>query len=1080
MCLKHATNHIQTRWASYKKRRNMRIVHLSDLHLTKDSLSSLKQFYLKALLKDLKKFSQTNPVDLIFLTGDLVDKGGSSFEQGENFYEIVEKEFILPILETLSLDKNRFIFIPGNHDVNESHIDDITESGILNFDNVDRINKYITENKDNFHDGIKRIKAFTEFEKGFYSGFTNSYLTNFESCFCFEINGEKVGVAAFNSAWRASSKLNSDKLFFGTKQVLDAKDFFEKNETTLNIALIHHPLEHISEIDRHELRRFLHISNFNILFCDHTHRSDNVSSFGTRNKLFTSVAKTAFSNPRENTDTFKPGYSILDFEKDAIGDFNITCFFRKYVHNRIEFDKDVDTSPDGKSCETLRLSANGEEFNRHLILADKTCRAKQELMDTTLVVHGTDSIAPRSLNQIFVHPKLSDKPILLNDIDDDLSLVHLSELLTLDKNVLIIGDKETSKSTLLNKLFIEASNLFTKYQRLPVEIDFSELKKKDFKPLIHNFLNEPNHAEISEMLEEGKILLLIDNYIEDDEHIHAVNRFKKFIDDHPKNKIIVTTPTDIDTLLTSENTVFSKKSGDEIIKEFRPIFIGSVGVKEFKELAIKWFSKKDNEWIHKNIEKLIKVFEILRIPRTFFSVSLFLWIIEKQENFKPINKANLVQQFLTFILEGLKIDNAKAGAYNFDKKIELLTELALEMHKNGDPTNNLSLSQTEVIKCFQKNFDLNQLQRLSASEKANEFIEKGILKKELHNNCVTFRYDAFFTFFLSLNIDKDKDFKTEVFSDDKFLSFIDELDYLTGRKRDDIDTLTFAMKKLEEAYLDIDEFIDKNVDKYFPNESFILKHINPTNFITDTRDSKLSDDEIEDALGQQLEMLPVNDSIQAKQKVDFKKRFYHVLELAARVLKNSENIKNPSYVNESLDIIVNKAAKYGVYLQSIIAYNLANNKEDELPLPPEFFITIAPIINQLMLLTWIGTDFLETPLELKLKRYLKEDSKSLSQYELYLTGFIYSDMKLKDYVKFIDRVIDKIDNKFIIELCFLKVFLYYMFRPVNSSLLPDFERQMAELLVKSRGINKKKAKKYVEEVLRKRKAETMAQIKLDL
>ena len=253
-----------------------------------------------------------------------------------------------------------------------------------------------------------------------------------------------------------------------------------------------------------------------------------MSSFGTRNKLFTSVAKTAFSNPRENTDTFKPGYSILDFEKDAIGDFNITCFFRKYVHNRIEFDKDVDTSPDGKSCETLRLSANGEEFNRHLILADKTCRAKQELMDTTLVVHGTDSIAPRSLNQIFVHPKLSDKPILLNDIDDDLSLVHLSELLTLDKNVLIIGDKETGKSTLLNKLFIEASNLFTKYQRLPVEIDFSELKKKDFKPLIHNFLNEPNHAEISEMLEEGKILLLIDNYIEDDEHIHARVLFVNF------------------------------------------------------------------------------------------------------------------------------------------------------------------------------------------------------------------------------------------------------------------------------------------------------------------------------------------------------------------------------------------------------------------------------------------------------------------------------------------------------------------------------------------------------------------------
>ncbi len=1058
----------------------MRIIHLSDLHLSKDNLESLKQFYLVALLKDLQEFNKKKSVDLVILTGDLIDKGGTSFDEGEDFYDIVEKEFITPILSILSLDKSRFIFIPGNHDINESEIDDISESGILNFDNIERVNKYVAANKENFHDGIKRIKTFTEFEKGFYSGIPNSYLTNFESCFCLEIKGERVGIAAFNSAWRSSPNLGYDKLLFGTKQVLDAKDFFEENSTTLNIALIHHPLEHISEIDRHELRRFLHLSNFNILFCGHTHRSDNVFSFGTRNKLFYSVAKSAFSNPREKIDAFKPGYSILDFNKELTGDYEIKCFFRKYVHNRVEFDKDVDTSPDGESCELLRLSANGEDFNRHLILADKTCRAKQELMDTALVVHGTDSIAPRSLNQIFVHPKLSDKPILLNDIDDDLSLINLNEILTIDKNILIIGDKETGKTTLLNKIFIDASNLFTKYQRLPVEIDFSELKKKDFKPLINSFLNEPSSTEISELLEAGKILILIDNYIEDDEHVHAVNRFKRFIDTYPKNKIIVTTPTEIDTLLTSENTVFAKKTGEDYEKEFRPIFIGNVGVKEFKELAIKWFRKKDNEWIQNNIEKLIKVFEILRIPRTFFSVSLFLWIIEKQENFKPINKANLIQQFLTFILEGLKIDNAKAGAYNFEKKIELLTEIALEMHKNGDQSNNLALPQTDVIRCVQKNFDLNQLKRFSASEKVSEFIEKGILKKELHNNCVTFRYDAFFTFFLSLNIDKNPEFKSEVFSDAKFLSFIDELDYLTGRKRDDIDTLRFAIKKLEEAYEEIDQFIDKNVDKYFPNESFILKHVNPTNFITKTRNSKLSDDEIEDALGQQLEMLPVNDSIQVKQKVDFKKKFYHVLELAARVLKNSENIKNPDYVNDSLDIIVNKAAKYGVYLQSIIAYNLANNKEDELPFPPEFFITIAPIINQLMLLTWIGTEFLDTPLELKLKRYFKEDRKDLSQYELYLTGFIYSDMKLNDYVKYIDRVIDKIDNKFIIELCFLKVFLYYMFRPMNSSLLPEFERQMAELLVKSRGVSKNKAKKYVEEVLRKRKNETMTQIKLDL
>jgi len=35
----------------------MRIVHLSDLHISKDNLSALKQFYLTALLKDLKNWN---------------------------------------------------------------------------------------------------------------------------------------------------------------------------------------------------------------------------------------------------------------------------------------------------------------------------------------------------------------------------------------------------------------------------------------------------------------------------------------------------------------------------------------------------------------------------------------------------------------------------------------------------------------------------------------------------------------------------------------------------------------------------------------------------------------------------------------------------------------------------------------------------------------------------------------------------------------------------------------------------------------------------------------------------------------
>lgn len=1058
----------------------MRIVHLSDLHITKERLSSLKQFYTPALIADLKKWNKKKKIDLIFITGDLVDKGGKSFEKNEDYYKIIEDQFIKELETELGLTKSNIIFIPGNHDIEEYKIEDISEDGLLKFSTIERINKFVLDHKLTFHTGTERSRQFKEFEKRYYGTEPNCYLTNFETCFVKAIDGIKIGIAAFNSSWRCSSKLPKENLLFGTQQILDASDFFKEQGTSFNVALIHHPIEFISDIERRELTSFLHTRNFEILFGGHTHSSDTVHSRGTRNKLFTLIAKTAFSDPREKIDTYKPGYTIVDFDIKLDEEIAILCNYRKYVHDRISFDKDVDAAENGEYRDKIILNSSDDEFRKYLVLTDKTCKAKQEVINSSLVIHGTDSIAPRSLSEIFVLPKLTDTPVPMTDLDENVKLFKIEEILDYDRNVLIIGDKETGKSTLLNKLFIEASNSYSKYQVIPVEIDFSELKKRDIKTLVRSFLNEPSHLEIEACLDQGTILVLIDNYIENDDHIHAVNRLKKFIDEYPENKLIVTTSTDINTLLTSENTIFAKKSEEDSQKEFKPIFIGSVGVKEFKELAIKWFKRKDSEWIQNNLEKLIKVFEILRIPRTFFSVSLFLWIIEKQENFKPINKANLVQQFLTFILEGLRADNAKAGSYNFDKKVELLTELALFMYNNGDKSVSYSISETKAITCIQENFDLNQLKKLSASEKLNEFIEKGILKHEVNNNCIRFRYDAFFQFFLSLNIEKNPEFKKEVFSDEKFLSFVDELDYHTGRKRDDFETLDFVRKKLQEAYSEIDAFIDNNVDKYFPNESFLLKHINPTNFVSETRANKLSDEEIEEALGTQLEMLPVNDSIKAKNKIDLKKKFYHALELTARILKNSENIKNPNYVNESLDLIINKSAKYGVYLQSIIAHNLANNKDDELPLPPEFFITIAPLLNELMLLSWLGTEFLETPLESKLKRYLRMDKKDLSEYELFLTGFIYSDMKLNNYVEYIDKVIDKVENKFILELCFIKVLLYYMFRPMNSSLLPSFEKQMAVLLVKSRGINKKKAKKYVEEVLRKKKEEAMYQLKLDI
>ena len=73
---------------------------------------------------------------MIIISGDLVDKGGTSlktvtpYEAFQNPYYIFEKEFIDPLSEEVKIKKEKFLFIPGNHDIQQDKIDEIKEAGV--------------------------------------------------------------------------------------------------------------------------------------------------------------------------------------------------------------------------------------------------------------------------------------------------------------------------------------------------------------------------------------------------------------------------------------------------------------------------------------------------------------------------------------------------------------------------------------------------------------------------------------------------------------------------------------------------------------------------------------------------------------------------------------------------------------------------------------------------------------------------------------------------------------------------------------------------------------------------------------
>lgn len=125
---------------------------------------------LDALFKDLKKLNVK--IDFILFNGDLINNGSMGFDKDYE-YNLVMEYFIEPLLTNLSLDKNNIFFVPGNHDVNRSKINDVLYGNVSEkFNNRDELNKFI-DNLDQYVPLLGRLEDFYTFLDIFYDSKTN-------------------------------------------------------------------------------------------------------------------------------------------------------------------------------------------------------------------------------------------------------------------------------------------------------------------------------------------------------------------------------------------------------------------------------------------------------------------------------------------------------------------------------------------------------------------------------------------------------------------------------------------------------------------------------------------------------------------------------------------------------------------------------------------------------------------------------------------------------------------------------------------------------------------------------------------
>lgn len=288
----------------------MKILHLSDIHYDVNNHVKFNE-----LLEELKKC--TNKIDLIVITGDLINRGKAGCDSIDKGFEIFDKEFICPILTHFNIERDYVILVPGNHDIDRTKINDVAEIGLQNFllddDKVSDIIKQGINNKT--YQEFERLQSYKSYVEKFYQNSNKTKITLFHDTHILNIEGVQVGITSFNTAWRCySSKSDEEKLILGVEQCLIAAE--DIIDCDIKIALMHHELEFLQKSDYEKVEPWIR-KKYDLLCFGHVHSSD-CSCYCKPNGEVISIISPGFcvENMFTENNRYDIGFSIIDIDTE--------------------------------------------------------------------------------------------------------------------------------------------------------------------------------------------------------------------------------------------------------------------------------------------------------------------------------------------------------------------------------------------------------------------------------------------------------------------------------------------------------------------------------------------------------------------------------------------------------------------------------------------------------------------------------------------------------------------------------------------------------------------------------------------
>lgn len=306
----------------------MKILHLSDIHFGRDRSGSTDPFSRKSeildkLIDTLAILSEGMKPDLVLVTGDIAWTGKiAEFDEAYEWFQRLQS--------ALGLDIGRFVFCPGNHDLNRNTAMSFREELLCTIDNgkkklnirlCDELYKY--ENAHRLETRFHNYNVFCE-RMGMqpYSyklddgSIEYSYLVG-SSEFTFE--NDHYLITCFNTAYLPYGKvLNDDQMFLGIPQIetMIANGVLSNSaDDVYRIALFHHADRYLHpneqcEYDGRNASLPILMNHVDLALCGHTETGGVpvLRTFGNRGSLVSGGA--AYYN-----DDHPNSFSLLDLKK---------------------------------------------------------------------------------------------------------------------------------------------------------------------------------------------------------------------------------------------------------------------------------------------------------------------------------------------------------------------------------------------------------------------------------------------------------------------------------------------------------------------------------------------------------------------------------------------------------------------------------------------------------------------------------------------------------------------------------------------------------------------------------------------